>query len=999
MSRLNIVCKVPSILVTFVLSIFISVAINWSAYAFKVDTHIWVGQQIIDDLKNDHSLSFKMGSKTIVVAPDDNVTQAILNNPKVFLAGNIGPDAYPDPLVGQMVVHPGSTGNSGLWEADDWLAWLIGRAGSNDKGLAFAYGYQAHAAADIFSHTYVNHYSGRVFELTDDDHTGVETRHFLLESFIANHTPKPTGLDSYYEAVDTSAASSFVADALIFNDEVAAQYSLAGIPHLASVHKLKQHLAALEGSEWLEQMDQEVVKTLWKIYVSKYVGGYEIDNGEADKLVGALNEINGVSEDITHYLQRLDSNVHQLFREANAELSSVINQELNTQKKLLNDLRAQHDELGSLIVDAYCEEGEEAPAVSVKLLPEEACYQAYKQLDSCDDSGGYGSSTIPCGYYAPKYEQACSQYNEFQISLIKEQFYYHPERKPLIDECREDVRELACFGQIGVAFDKKCKAEGVWVDIYGSLHDKMVTDLPHEDSVCFRLNGNERIVATLPDGKYNSLDLTGEYYGPRDIWSDLWNVVTLGGNPLDPLGIVSKTISLNRKVFDLTVNVSKPFLALDKKLANELGLPYPDELMCEATQIGKELDKIGFDSAYYLTKHEVEKLQKASSLVLNLNDQLSHLHVDSTKIVADLHPKDINPIRNHIIQWQLGIDASMKAYVAANSKAIAATIKGSEVNPITPLEEWLKCWAPAVAGVPDPLSSGICDVTEHLNEIASILDDLNKVLGAGAIDAALQDLTDALLADIKEQALMAALELERYVSEPHLRFLLTTLATDATDASLNAVFASDEAGVGLLLVPDIAQRVKAEMYLTSDGVFDSNNYAVAYNAVVMAKLALLNSSQLIELANLAGDESFSTQVTYSRSGEYGDGLLLGGVRSLDGSHQWMRIAPPMPRQPGAELYDEANSMSNRLFGYDHTDGEGYGMAMWQLPKSRDLIFRELFKGPLVPGVDAPIGSFSPLLSPNHPYKTCNARPYPDDSNDRTCLVVEILVPILHLLLH
>ena len=99
----------------------------------------------------------------------------------------MGPDAYPDILVGQTIVHPGFVSG---WKTDDWLKHVLQDAQSapNDSRLALAYGYLSHAAVDIWAHTYINEYAGDVFLLPDGE-TTVERRHVLLESLISKATP------------------------------------------------------------------------------------------------------------------------------------------------------------------------------------------------------------------------------------------------------------------------------------------------------------------------------------------------------------------------------------------------------------------------------------------------------------------------------------------------------------------------------------------------------------------------------------------------------------------------------------------------------------------------------------------------------------------------------------------------------------------------------------------------------------------------------------------
>ncbi|HTV25330.1 MAG TPA: zinc dependent phospholipase C family protein, partial [Polyangiaceae bacterium] len=155
------------------------------AQAFKLDTHLWIGQQVINDLELDRRITVSLSGRPITLPVPDEVASAVLAHRNEYLLGNIGPDAIPDVVVGQTLVHPGREEG---WKTNDWLEYLLAQSRGNPLGLAFAHGYLGHAAADVFAHTYVNQYAGDIFAL-DDGETLVEQRHIALESFISRFTP------------------------------------------------------------------------------------------------------------------------------------------------------------------------------------------------------------------------------------------------------------------------------------------------------------------------------------------------------------------------------------------------------------------------------------------------------------------------------------------------------------------------------------------------------------------------------------------------------------------------------------------------------------------------------------------------------------------------------------------------------------------------------------------------------------------------------------------
>lgn len=214
-------------------------------YAFKVDTHVWIGQQVLNDVIPDGRVTIN-GREYAVPA---NVWRALADYAAQYRMGTIGPDAFPDTLAGQMAVHPGISEDSPdgprPWKTDDWLRWLLSSDQENPERLAFVYGYLGHAAADIFAHSYVNTYAGDIFWLTNDGEASeqeVELRHYALESYIARHNPPlrdHLGNDLGPASGTVAVPASYVRDRLIFNDDVRAQYQKqAYTQHLAAMYAL-----------------------------------------------------------------------------------------------------------------------------------------------------------------------------------------------------------------------------------------------------------------------------------------------------------------------------------------------------------------------------------------------------------------------------------------------------------------------------------------------------------------------------------------------------------------------------------------------------------------------------------------------------------------------------------------------------------------------------------------------------------------------------------------
>ncbi len=185
------------------------------ANAFGLRTHLYIAQHVYDDLAD---CQVTIRGEAFRVAADS--CRAIRDHRGAFLAGALGPDVFPDLIVGQSFVHPGTPGG---WQANDWLNHLLQNADAPDE-LAFAWGYAMHFAGDSFAHSYVNNYAGGVFEITSDRTKNIELRHFRLEKYIDQH------LDFAIDPAVLRVPAQFLSEQLIHYD-----YSRGGGP-LGAAH-------------------------------------------------------------------------------------------------------------------------------------------------------------------------------------------------------------------------------------------------------------------------------------------------------------------------------------------------------------------------------------------------------------------------------------------------------------------------------------------------------------------------------------------------------------------------------------------------------------------------------------------------------------------------------------------------------------------------------------------------------------------------------------------
>jgi hypothetical protein len=253
-----------------VISLALWASLTNPAYAWKIETHLWLADALHREVTTTGAVRTPMGEFQVPV----HIRTALTKHRDPFLLGVLGPDTYPDMVAGQMTVHPGVEGKGPLeparrlldlagrrfdskelkepsWQTDDWLAWVRDGAtkiSQTGPEAAFAFGYLIHAAMDMWAHSYVNSYAGDIFSLFDEQE--VEFRHMAIESLVARtHTsllPEPSSMSQQEAARKLAGAAikpsgiakpqtdiltpmaapvDFVRNFLVLNGMVANQYA------------------------------------------------------------------------------------------------------------------------------------------------------------------------------------------------------------------------------------------------------------------------------------------------------------------------------------------------------------------------------------------------------------------------------------------------------------------------------------------------------------------------------------------------------------------------------------------------------------------------------------------------------------------------------------------------------------------------------------------------------------------------------------------------------
>ncbi|WP_194866912.1 zinc dependent phospholipase C family protein [Pseudoalteromonas sp. PPB1] len=214
---------------------FLSALVSNMVAAFELKTHMYVGKEVINDLR-DHKVSIPPYGDFAV---NKDLASAILANQNLYLLGTNGPDVLPDFIGGQVTVHAG-TG----WNSNQWLTYLSTKPDgiSSSEWSAFYSGYLSHAASDVFAHTYVNSYAGDAFDLGDSDAFAVEIRHKLLEMYISKYQPYSLQASSVLNV--SSNQIKAIKEKLLDNDGVSAQYKKSTFSkHLQSMKAFEDEAA------------------------------------------------------------------------------------------------------------------------------------------------------------------------------------------------------------------------------------------------------------------------------------------------------------------------------------------------------------------------------------------------------------------------------------------------------------------------------------------------------------------------------------------------------------------------------------------------------------------------------------------------------------------------------------------------------------------------------------------------------------------------------------
>ncbi|MCL1122917.1 hypothetical protein [Shewanella surugensis] len=379
---------------------------------------------------------------------------------------------------------------------------------------------------------------------------------------------------------------------------------------------------------------------------------------------------------------------------------------------------------------------------------------------------------------------------------------------------------------------------------------------------------------------------------------------------------------------------------------------------------------------------KVIELKKEMIAASNSVNNVANAFVDLNQVIS----LDVSPIQGLLRGWRGDLDSAMSAYVKANGQVMLnSTYAGADT--IEPLETWFKCYHAQLIGIPSSvgnaceggLLSSIQDLIDAMKNIVEIINTLATPPGiSSSVKAKVQELSDSVIQELTDELKQQVGDKLRDLVPDKVQLLLDVSSEKIDDSRLNHYFTVPEtqSSKGILMLPDMAKRIKADMQLSTTGKFDPNHFAVIFNSLQLAKLSLLDANGLALLATHAGLPANTFNGT--------NNIMASAFSNIDGNHQWMPIAPPLPNSNNiyVKLYD---SYSTPL-----------GFLPWK-ENNRDKLFNSLFKGPLTPNLDV-MYSGKHIAGNNYPYQVCMANPFPANLQDRKCLAI-MLLPIIMGMLH
>jgi hypothetical protein len=839
----------------------ISVLVGFPAQnsiAFSLDTHLYIATKVLDDALTG-SISVCAGDALETANPGSQCAkrypippatlEALKGNPSAYLAGALGPDVFPDFITSQVTIHPGLEHG---WGTDDFLRHLQANAGGG-ADLAWVSGFQSHASSDVFAHSWVNHYAGGIFDITKHiENNEIEVRHFVLERYIADRTPR---IWSKYAAIP-EAPHEFVADQLMLANPVSLQFKKAGA--------VTGHVVAIE-------VLHENVQKLYEdaLAISKTINDIGIKKLQPLEIAKANLKL--AEEGLKLAGKGLEESENVL--KARDELIEAAGRSLLDAAKII-------DENPGLIT-GWRHQMQEA---KIALDTQES------GLEGLRDAAKAASKVVD-------------------------------EAKRILDATGETICE-----NLPYPLDQLCELN------------------PAYTSAKTALNLAKEVFTAKENLLNEALSTIASLQKLRD---DLDRKITEAEQAIANAKIVQQTVGAQLEVY-----------RAQRKLEVE----------------GVKVARKGVEEATKLAQQSQQVLDKVTKDLAPVVDLLARY----------------NPIVLFLQHWAADIRRASVAFSQSSQGVAVHLLTAAEGNALAPYFRWYECWSPVLGAVPSEVPQTVCtakdiytDLHDKLtSEINNVVDSLGSLGWLIAPNIKVQQefekkVKKPLENEVKKATSHVAGEVIAFLSNRQLANLIELITSKEriTDARLNGIYATDDSKSRLLEIPDVATRVRRDAGLVSESdTVSEDRFSALYDAIVLSKLALLDASALNAVYNdLAVKVNPQAQPRNLFAGVPGQpfNILLRAVSSIDGNHQWQAIGLPYPVSSGNTNGWPAKSR----FGRSGYAGAQSGFLLWGDANAREVVFKQLFRGPLSPGMDA-----FPAIVANYPFPSCERYPFPSTTN-------------------
>lgn len=833
--------------------------ITQSVPGFSLDTHLYIATKVLDDAltgsisvcAGEALTSAKPGSRCARRYPIPAATLAALkSNPSAYLAGALGPDVFPDFITSQVTVHPGIEHG---WGTDDFLRHLSAKAGGG-ADLAWVSGFLSHASSDVFAHSWVNHYAGGIFDISKHvESNEIEVRHFVLERYIADRTPR---IWSKYAAMP-EAPHEFVADQLMLANSVSAQFKKAG--------PVTGHVVAIE-------VLHENVQKLYEDALALSMTITDIGAKKLQPLETAKAQLKLAEEGLKLAGKGLEEAENALKKRD--ELIAAA-------EKVLRDAAKIIDDNPGLITGWH----QQMEAAKIQLDALES------GLEGLRDAARNARDVV----------------NEAQKAL-------------------NAIKQFSCwqetiFGWLGDWVKTTCELNPAYAGAEASL--KTAREV---------LNVKERVLKEALNGVASLKKLRED---------------------LDRKVAEAEKAIADAKIAQTTVGAQLELHRAQRKLETE-GVKAARKGVEEATKIAQQAQQL------------LDKLSKDLAPVIDLLARY-------------------NPIVLFLQHWAADIRRASIAFSGASQELAANILEKKGGNALEPYIKWYQCWSPVLGAVPSEVPQSICtakdiytDLHDKLtSEINKVVDSLGSLGWLIAPNVKVQQefekkIKKPLEKETKKAVGHVAGEVVAFLANRQLANLIELIGSKdrITDARLNGIYATDDSKSRLLEIGDVATRVRRDAGLAgeNDNVSE-DRFPALHNALVLSKLALLDADTLNAVYNdlaLEADPQAQPRKLFSAMAGQPFNILLRAVSSIDGNQQWQAVGLPYPVSSG----DVKAWPDHSRFGRRGDAGAHSGFLYWGDPRAREIVFKQLFKGPLNPGIES-----HPAMV-NYPFPSCERHPFP-----------------------